>query len=75
MTVMVRENSVIIPSLTIIKQVINNYPTSFTASTITELKAGDKLDIAVSATLDNTIITLGTGMSAYLSIKKLDEIE
>ena len=75
MTVMVRENSVIIPALTVVRQVSANEAVNISASTIMELKASDKLDIALSATLDNVIVTLGPGMTAYLSVKKLDEAE
>lgn len=74
-TIMVRENAVIMPALTVVKQVVANDAQSFAASTITELQAGDKLDIVLSATLDNVVITLGPGMTVYLSVKKLDEIE
>ncbi len=74
-TVMVRENSIMIPSTVIAKSVIPNDFVSFNGSVIVELKADDVLDMALSTTIDNVMINFGTGITATLSVKKLDEIE
>ncbi len=74
-TLMIRENDVMIPTTVIAKQVKANTEVSFNGSTIIELNAGNKLDMQISATEDNVTVTLGTGITAFLSIKKIDEIE
>lgn len=75
LTLMVLENSVMIPSTVIAKQVTMNSSVSFNGSIIAELKAGDKLEMELSATDDFVTITFDTGITATLSVKKLDEIE
>lgn len=75
LTLWVRENSVMIPSTVTAKKVIPSITFSFSGSTIVELKAGDKLDMEISATEDNVDVTFASGITASLSVKKLDEIE
>ncbi len=73
-TIMVRKNSVMIPETVLTKQIKENESTIFSISTITSLSADDTLDIALSATEDNVTVTFGSGITAALSIKKLDEV-
>ena len=75
LTLMVRNNGVMIPSSVIAKQTSGNNTVSFNGSTIVELNASDKLDMALSATVDNVSITFASGITATLSLKKLDEKE
>ncbi len=75
LTLMVRQNTTMIPSSIIAKQVLANYTVSYNGSIIVELNAGDKLDMALATTLDNVKITFDSGVTAALSIKKLDERE
>lgn len=75
LTVIVRENEVMIPSTTQTKQANPNQNTSFFGSVIVELKADDVIDMEVSTTEDNVKLTFNTGITASLSVKKLDEIE
>ena len=72
-TSMVRKNSVMIASTVIAKQIVTNATTSVYCSTIVTLSADDVLDIALSATDNNVMVTFGTGITASLSVKKLDE--
>ena len=74
LSLMIRENSVMIPSTVVIKPVTNNGEISFHGNTIVELNDLDSLDMALSATEDNVSITFGTGISASLSVKKIDEV-
>ncbi len=74
-TLMIRENEVMIPSSLMAKQVMGNTSVSFNGSIIVELNAGDKLDMEISATDDNVNITFDTGVTASLSVKKIDEKE
>ncbi len=74
-TVMIRENLEMIPTTVISKKTNVNGTISFFCNTIIELKAGDTLDMVLSATEDNVTITFNSGITASLSIKKLDEIE
>lgn len=75
LTFWVRENSVMIPSTVIAKKVIPSITFTFSGSTIVELKASDTLDLEISSTVDNVGITFGSGITASLSVKKLDEAE
>lgn len=75
LTLWVRENSVMIPATVQAKKVIPSITFGFSGSIIVELKADDKLDMELSATVDNVGVTLGSGITATLSVKKLDEIE
>ena len=68
-TSIIRENGVMIPETTITKNVFVNKITSFYLSTIVKLLAGDTLDINLSATIDNVLIT------SSFCLKKIDEIE
>ena len=74
-TIWIRENQVMIPSTVLAKPVLANNEISFYGSTIVELKADDYLDMELSATEDDVAITLATGVSAMLSVKKIDELE
>ncbi len=75
LTLIVRENSEMITSTVISKQINPLINTSFNGSTIVKLNANDKLDMALSATNDNVMLTFGSGVTALLTIKKLDEID
>ena len=74
-SLMVRENSVMIPAAVLIRQVNANQINDFSGSAIAALSYPDTLDMAISATDDNVQITFGQGVTASLSIKKLDEKE
>lgn len=75
LTLMVRDNSVMLPASVITKQILANNTVSYNGSIIEELSASDKLDMEISATEDNVLVSLGSGITATLSIKKLDEKE
>ena len=72
-SLMIRENNVMIPSAVIVKQIMPNENVSFNGSTIISLMADDVLDMVISATENNVIINLGPGVTASLSLKKIDE--
>ena len=74
-TFMVRENGVMIPSTVIAKNIKPNEIESFNGNTIVSLRADDVLDMELSATVDNVTIIFGSGITASLSIKKIDEID
>lgn len=74
LTLMIRENSVMIPTSVITKTVIPNMTISFNGSFIIELNAGTVLDMELSATEDNVIVNFESGITASLSVKKIDEI-
>ena len=73
-TLMIRENSVMLPSSVISKQVVPDLTFTFNGSTIVELRENDKLDMEISATNDFVTAILGSGITAYLSVKKIGEI-
>ena len=73
--VMLRVNSVMLPSTLISKRITTNDTTGFYMNTIESLNALDTIDMQISTTEDNITITLGSGITASLSVKKLDEIE
>lgn len=75
LTLMIRKNEVMIPSSVIAKQVPPINTISFNGSIIVELDAGDILDMQLSTTENNVMLTFNTGITAALSIKKLDEKE
>ncbi len=75
LTLMIRENEVMIPSSMLVKHVPSNTTVSFNGSIIVALNAGDKLDMEVSATDNNVNITFDTGVTAVISVKKIDEKE
>lgn len=67
----VRVNGTNIPSTIISRVLAVGVGSTYTGSTIVTLAAGDVLDMAVSALLA-VGLTLGTGVNATLSIKKLN---
>lgn len=67
----VRINGTNIPSTIISRVLAVGVGSTYTGSTIVTLAAGDVLDMAVSALLA-VGLTLGAGVNATLSIKKLD---
>ena len=67
----VRINGTNIPSTIISRVLAVGVGSTYTGSTIVTLAAGDVLDMAVSALLA-VGLTLGTGVNATLSIKKLN---
>ncbi len=67
----VRINGTNIPSTIISRALAVGVTSTYTGSTIVTLAAGDVLDMAVSALLA-VGLTLGTGVNATLSIKKLN---
>ena len=74
-TSMIRQNGVMIPETVIAKNVEVGKITSFNINTIVKLYADDSLDIELSATVDNVIITFGSGITSSFCLKKIDEIE
>lgn len=73
--VMLRVNQVMLPSTLITKKITTNDTASFNMNMIETLNAGDTIDMQISTTEDNIAVTLGSGITASLSVKKLDEIE
>ena len=74
-TLIVRQNEINIPSTVITKNLTSDQDSIFQGSALVELKADDKIDMAISATEGNVTINFGTGMNASLSVKKIDESE
>lgn len=69
-TTAVRVNGDNIDSTVISRLVDVDLGTIYSGSTIVELEAGDVIDMAISALLDIEV-TLGTGVNASLTIKKI----
>ena len=63
-----------IPATVIAKNINPNDIVSFYGSTIIGLNADDILDMELSSTTDDVIITFNTGITASLSVKKIDEL-
>ncbi len=74
LTLIVRSNNINIPTSVITKQVLPGNETMWIGSFITDLKADDKIDMAISTNQENVIITFGSGTNASLTVKKIDEI-
>ncbi len=70
-TFAVRLNGTNIPSATISRALSVGTSSLFNGSTVVALTAGSVIDMAISALLA-VGITLGSGLNALLSIKKLD---
>ncbi len=75
LTLIVRKNTVNIPSSVITKKVLANTDISYNGSIIVELKADDEVDMELSATEEDATITFGNGTTATLTAKKIDEAE
>ena len=75
LTVMIRDNTVMMPETVLTKQVSANDNVSLNGNTIVELSAGHTLDMQLSVTEDNVSINFGPGITASLNVKKLDEAE
>lgn len=71
LTLAVRKNGVNIPSTVIQRLVEVDVGTIYSGSTIVNLEAGDEIDMALEA-LIAVGITLGTGVNATLTVKKLN---
>jgi len=70
-TLAVRQNGVAIPWATISRLLSVGVSSLFSGSVIIALEAGDEIDMALSALLALGV-TLGSGVNATLTIKKLD---
>ena len=70
-TFAVRVNGVDVPSATISRALAVGTSSLFTGSTVVTLAAGSVVDMALSALLA-VGVTLGSGLNALLSVKKLD---
>jgi len=70
-TFSVRQNGTNIPSTTISKALTVGTNTTYNGSTIVNITSGNTIDMAISALLA-VGITLGNGVNASLSIKKLN---
>ncbi len=70
-TMAIRQNGTNIPSTVVSRLLSVGVATPFSGSTIVNLTAGDVIDMALSALLA-VGITLGNGVSATLTIKKLN---
>ena len=70
-TLAVRINGTNIPSATISRLLSVGTSSLFNGSTVVTLAAGDVIDMALSALLA-VGITLGSGVNATLTVKKLD---
>lgn len=71
LTVSVRRNGTNIPSTTISRALSVGVGSLFQGSTMVSLSAGDVIDMAISA-LVAVGATLGSGVSASLTVKKLN---
>ena len=74
-TLIVRQNETNIPSTVVTKKVSANQEEIFSGNTYVELKADDKIDLAISANDENVTINFNQGMNASLTVKKIDEAE
>ena len=70
-TMAVRQNGTNIPSTEISRLLSVGVATPYSGSTIVNLTAGDVIDMALSALLA-VGVTLGDGVNATLTIKKID---
>jgi len=70
-TVSVRQNGTAIPSATSTQTLVAGIRTPISGNTMVTLPAGAVLDMVVSAPLATTI-TLGSGLNASLTVKKLN---
>lgn len=70
-TTAVRQNGTNIPSATVSRLLSVGVNSLFSGNTIVTLAAGDVIDMAISA-LIAVGVTLGSGTSALLTVKKLD---
>lgn len=71
LTVVVRRGGVIIPEMSLTRAIAANFGSLFFASTIVSLNAGDIIDMAILSPVSGNI-TLGLGLNASLSVKKLN---
>ena len=67
----VRQNATNIPSTVISRLLSVGVSSIYSGSVIVSLNAGDVIDMAISALLA-VGVTLGTGVSATLTVKKLN---
>ncbi len=74
LTLIVRSNQVNLPASVIRKEVNANTSTLLQGSILVALDFDDQLDLQLSTTEEDTTITLGTGVTASLTIKKIDEV-
>ncbi len=74
-TLIARQNETNIPSTVVTKKVSANQEEIFSGNTYVELKADDKIDLAISANDENVTINFNQGMNASLTVKKIDEAE
>jgi len=70
-TTAVRRNGTNIPSATVSRALSVGVNSLFSGSTVVALVAGDVIDMAISA-LIAVGVTLGSGTSAALTVKKID---
>ena len=69
-TVQVRRNGVALPETIVTRTLAVNVGTVFSGSVITNLNAGDVIDLATRALLALGL-TLGSGVNATLTVKKI----
>ncbi len=74
LTLIVRKNSMNIPSTVIMQELLPNTENLYYGSTLVNLNADDKVDMEISTTEENVIVQLRNGMNANLTIKKIDEL-
>lgn len=75
LTVIVRQNQVNIPSSVTTKKLNQDVEEIFSGSIIADLKADDVIDMEYSATDEDVMVEFGSGVTARLTIKKIDESE
>ncbi len=73
LTLIVRQNEVNIPASVMVKKLNQDEEEMFNGSIIVELKADDKIDMEFSTTDEALMTSFGNGVTARLSIKKIDE--
>ena len=73
LTLIVRQNGVNIPASVMVKKLNQDEEEMFNGSIIVDLKADDKIDMEFSTTDEALMTTFGNGVTARLSIKKIDE--
>lgn len=75
LTLIVRKNQTNIPATVMTKRVSPSFNTSYNGSILANLNADDIIDMEISSNGENVAIHLSTGMNAYLTLKKIDELE
>lgn len=74
-TLIIRKNGTNIPSSVLVKKVQANEEVMFNGSIIVKLGVNDVIDMEYSTTDESAMVDFGSGVTARLTIKKIDEAE